>query len=398
MKKYDVVIVGARCAGAATALLLSRKGYRVLLVDRARFPSDTVCTLHVRQPGVAALARWGLLDDLDATGCPPLDWTVVETAGVRIEGCPPPLEGIRASRAPRRIVLDNLLAAAAQTAGATFWDGCAVESVLWEDGRVAGVRCQAPGVGTTAVRAPLVIGADGVRSSVSRYVKAGTLLEHPTMTCVYYAFWSGLELGRELYSWEGGGISVLPTNDGLTLVTLTYPISEFDRVRRNAFESYMDTIRTRTPDLYERISPGKVEERLYAMGHQPNYVRQATGPGWALVGDAGVHRDPATGQGMSAAFAQAEMLVGQLDGDLADHARTSEALRRFGEERDAVMIPEYHVTRHIAKLTIPPRLRELLELIKDDQELTDAWLGGSAGVVTREQFRELLYSRHPVAH
>ena len=397
MTRYDVVVVGARCAGAATALLLSRKGYRVLMVDRARFPSDTVCTLHVRQTGVAALARWGLLDDLDATGCPPLDWTVVEAAGVRVEGCPPPFEGIRASRAPRRIVLDNLLAEAAQTAGATFWDGCAVEDVLWEDGRAAGVRCQAPGIGTTVVRAPLVIGADGVRSAVSRYVQAGTLLEHPTMTCVYYAFWSGLEIGRELYSWEGGGVSVLPTNDKLTLVTVTFPISEFAQVRRSAFESYLNTLRTRTPDLYERMSSGKVEERLYAMGHQPNFLRHATGPGWALVGDAGVHRDPATGQGMSAAFVQAEMLAGQLDGDLADHARTAAALRRFGEQRDAMMIPEYHSTLQVAGLTAPPRLKELLELIKGDQELTDAWLGGSAGVVTREQFRELLYSRHPAA-
>ncbi|GCB48181.1 NAD(P)/FAD-dependent oxidoreductase [Streptomyces sp. NL15-2K] len=397
MSGYDVVVVGARCAGAATALLLSRKGYRVLLVDRARFPSDTVCTLHIRQTGVAALARWGLLDDLDATGCPPLEWTVVEAAGVRVEGCSPPLDGIRASRAPRRMVLDNLLATAAQAAGATFWDGCVVEDVLWEDDRVAGVRCRAPGGGTMVIHAPLVIGADGVRSAVSRYVKAETLLEHPTMTCVYYAFWSGLEMGRELYSWEGGGISVLPTNDGLTLVTVTYPISVFDQVRRNAFESYLDTIRTRTPGLYERMSQGKVEERLYAMAHQPNFVRQAAGPGWALVGDAGVHRDAATGHGMSAAFAQAEMLAGHLDGDLADHARTSAALRRFGEQRDAMMIPEYHATRQVATLTVPPRLKGLLELIKDDQELTDAWLGGSAGVVTREQFRELLYSRHPAA-
>jgi flavin-dependent dehydrogenase len=221
------------------------------------------------------------------------------------------------------------------------------------------------------------------------------VLEHPTMTCVYYAFWSGLTMGRELYSWEDGGISVLPTNDDLTLVTVTYPISVLDQVRKNAFESYPDTLQTRTPGLYERISQGKLEERLYAMAHQPNFMRQAAGPGWALVGDAGVHRDAATGHGMSAAFAQAEMLADHLDRDLAGHTRTSGTLRRFGERRDAMMIPKYHATRQVATLTVPPRLKELLELIKGDQELTDAWLGGSAGVVTREQFRQLLYSRHP---
>jgi flavin-dependent dehydrogenase len=392
--EYDVVIAGARCAGSTTAMLLSRKGYRVLLVDRARFPSDTVCTLHIRQTGVAALARWGLLERLDATGCPPLDHTVVETAGIRVEGCPPPLEGIRSSRAPRRIVLDRLLATAAQEAGAVFRDRCAVEDVVWADDRVVGVRCREAGR-TTLVRAPLVIGADGVRSTVARLARAGTVLEHPTLTCVYYAYWSGLDIGRELYSWDGGGLSVIPTNDGLTMITVTYAIGEFDRVRRDATETYVDTIRTRTPGLCERVAAGRMEGRLYAMGHQPNFVRQATGPGWALVGDAGVHKDPATGQGISAAFAQAELLAAELDGDLAHRARTDAALARYARRRDELMIPDYQATIEVARLALPPRLRELLELIKDDQELTDAWLGGSAGVVTREQFRALLYHRYP---
>ncbi|HSD78215.1 MAG TPA: FAD-dependent monooxygenase, partial [Solirubrobacteraceae bacterium] len=106
-ESYDAIVVGARCAGSPTAMLLARRGYRVLLVDRAAFPSDTMSTHLVHPPGVAALARWGLLDRLAATGCPPVERYSFDFGPVTIAGSPRPIDGIAHAYCPRRTILDR---------------------------------------------------------------------------------------------------------------------------------------------------------------------------------------------------------------------------------------------------------------------------------------------------
>src|SRR5215472_6605246 len=151
---YDAIIVGARAGGSPTAMLLARKGHRVLLVDRASFPSDTLSTHYIHQPGVARLRRWGLLDQLIATGCPPSRSLVFDVGPFALTGAPPPSDGVADGYAPRRTVLDSLLMGAAAEAGAEVRTGFPVDEIVFENGAVVGIRS-----GTKVERARLVIGA-----------------------------------------------------------------------------------------------------------------------------------------------------------------------------------------------------------------------------------------------
>jgi 2-polyprenyl-6-methoxyphenol hydroxylase-like FAD-dependent oxidoreductase len=168
--QYDAIVVGARCAGSPTAMLLARKGYKVLVVDRATFPSDTVSTHIVHPPGVAALRRWGLLDRLVATGCPPIDTYAFDFGPFTLAGAPGTDEA-PVAYGPRRTVLDKLLVDAASEAGAEVRERFTVEEVVVEDGQVTGVRGHGRGGRTVTERARVVVGADGRHSLVARAVR-----------------------------------------------------------------------------------------------------------------------------------------------------------------------------------------------------------------------------------
>src|ERR1700730_13572400 len=136
---FDVIVVGARCAGSPTAMLLAQQGHRVLVVDRATFPSDTLSTHVVHAPGVAALQRWGLADRLAATGCPPIDTYAFDFGPIAIEGAPG-TDDSPVAYCPRRTVLDKLLVDAAADSGAEVREGFTVEEIVFDDERVVGIR------------------------------------------------------------------------------------------------------------------------------------------------------------------------------------------------------------------------------------------------------------------
>src|SRR4051812_11286049 len=167
---YDAIVVGARCAGSPTAMLLARQGHRVLVVDRATFPSDTVSTHLIHAPGVAALARWGLLDRVTGTGCPAIESYSFDFGPFAITGRPHPADGVATAYAPRRTVLDKILVDAAADAGAEVREGFTVEEVLVEDGAVVGIRGHDAGGSPVVERARVVVGADGRNSHVVRAV------------------------------------------------------------------------------------------------------------------------------------------------------------------------------------------------------------------------------------
>src|SRR5262245_52682164 len=192
-KHYDVIILGARCAGSPTAMLLARKGYRVLVVDRARFPSDTVST-HVVQPlAAAALARWGLLDRLTATGCPPVGTFAFDFGPVQITGAPG-TEAAPFAYCPRRTVLGELLVDAAAEAGTEIREGFTVDRLIVEDGRVAGVEGRGEDGRRAAERAAVVVGADGRHSLVAETVRPGEYHQRPALECCYYTYYRGLPM------------------------------------------------------------------------------------------------------------------------------------------------------------------------------------------------------------
>jgi flavin-dependent dehydrogenase len=380
---YDVIVVGARCAGASTAMLLARAGHRVLMVDRAVFPRDTLSTLYIQQRGVAQLNRWGLLDRVAAL-CPALDRVSYRIGDARLEGCSRPFDGVRSAYAPRRHTLDALLAEEAVAAGVEFRSGCTVEELIWEDGRVTGVRLRGRDRTPVAERARLVVGADGMRSTVAALTGAATLVEHAPQTCVYYTFWESAADHFELYEAEGQWIGAVPTNDGLTLVQAYFPQRAFDRIRGDALAGYLENVRTAAPDLHARMLDGGRAERLYGTGEQRNFFRTAAGAGWVLVGDAGHHRDSITAKGITHAFIQAQLLADRLSeqcaGELANQGALDAALERFARERHAALIDDYHDTLSTARLSTPPhRVAMFREMAGDPQRVEDFFsaMGGA---------------------
>ncbi|MEV6960290.1 NAD(P)/FAD-dependent oxidoreductase [Streptomyces sp. NPDC051207] len=382
---YDAIVVGARCAGASTALLLSRAGYRVLLVDKGTYGSDVLSTHLIHQPGVAALARWGLLDRVRASGCPPLTHTVYEVADIRLEGCARGVGGHREGFAPRRRFLDALLVDAAVAAGTEFRERCRVTGLLRDGtGRVVGVEARHGGR-TFTERARLVIGADGMRSEVARLAAAPYTVRDPLLTCAYYTYWQDVPACLELYERPGGWVAAVPTNDGATLVLAYFPQSRFDEVRTDAHRAYQEQIRRTAPALGERLIGRQPVERLRGTGDQQNFFRRAAGPGWVLVGDAGHHKDSITARGISDAFWQVETLARGLEGTLGgDPVRLDAALARFAEERDGRLTPGYEATLGVARLDPHEQRLSLLRAVQSDPELTAIYFDMVAGIASAE--------------
>src|SRR5687767_4020519 len=237
---YDVIVVGARCAGSPTAMLLARKGYKVLAVDRATFPSDTVST-HILHPlGADALARWGLLDRLTATACPPIHTYTYDFGPFTIAGSPG-TPNAPVAYCPRRTILDKLLIDAAADAGAEIREGFVVEEILQKDGRVVGIRGHAKGGAAVTETADVVVGADGRHSLLAETVRPEQYHEKPPLLAAYYTYWSNLPMnGRfETYIRPDRGFAAAPTHDGLTLIVMGWPYAEFDANKRDVEGNYL---------------------------------------------------------------------------------------------------------------------------------------------------------------
>ncbi|MEU6770336.1 NAD(P)/FAD-dependent oxidoreductase [Streptomyces sp. NPDC046759] len=382
---WDVIVIGARCAGSPTAMLFAQQGYRVLLLEKARFPQDTLSSHYIHMQGVALLNRWGLLDRIRDTGCQPITHESYEGPGVRIEGFSLPIDGLRTTYAPRRYVLDPVLADGAVAAGVEFRQSCAVNDLVFEGDRVVGVRYTTPGGAEATDRARLVVGADGMRSLVARKAGAQNVVEHPRMTCTYYSYWAGVPAHFELYERPGRWIGVLPTNDDLTLLMAYFPQEDFSEVRKAVEPAYLDAFRTTAPELYERMSAGRRVEQLYGTGHQENFFRKAFGPGWVLVGDAVNHKDSITARGITEAFVQAQTLTEYIGDGLHDDAALKAALRRYENELSNEALNHYQGALNVAELKPEGRV-EMLRKLVGHQEQIDRYFSTLSGACSIDDF------------
>jgi flavin-dependent dehydrogenase len=338
---YDVIVVGARCAGSPTAMLLARLGYRVLVVDRATFPSDSMRAHLVRGGGITSLERWGLLGKVAASGCPPLHRITVDLGDFPLTMPVAAREGVGTMYGPRRFVLDAILVEAAAVAGAEVREGFTVHEVVREGGRVVGIRGAVRGGREVTERARLVIGADGMYSLVASAVSAPVYDVHPTSACTYYGYFGDVPV-------EGGWIAyhpdhfavAIPTNDGLALVAVATPIARFAEFKTDLEGAFFRTL-SRVPWIAAHVRPERRAERWRGSGDLPTFFRKPYGPGWALVGDAGYHRDPIPAQGISDAFRDAELLVGAIAAGFEGQMPLEEAMADYERRRNEAARPTY---------------------------------------------------------
>jgi 2-polyprenyl-6-methoxyphenol hydroxylase-like FAD-dependent oxidoreductase len=366
--------------------LLARQGYRVLLVDRATFPSDTVSTLVIHARGVAALRRWGLLDRVVGTGCPAIESYSFDFGAFTLTGTPRPIDGSSTAYAPRRTVLDKILLDAAAEAGVEVRERFVVDEVLVDDGAVVGIRGHSDGGVAVSERARIVIGADGRYSRVAKAVGATQYNEKPLLNWPYYTYWSGLPVdGFEVFVRPDRGGGAIPTNDGLTLLIVGWPYAEANAYKADVEANYLATLEL-VPELAARVRTATREAR-FAGGSTPNYFRQAFGPGWALVGDAGYSKDPITAQGISDAFHDAEACAAALDEAWSGRREIGEAMGEFQRRRDEHAAPRYELATQLGTLEAPPpELAQLLASLAGNQDGMNDFASLIAGSLSPADF------------
>ena len=380
---FDAIVVGARCAGSPTAMLLGRRGHRVLLVDRATFPSDTISTHFIWQHGMACLKRWGLLDRVLATNCPPFRTMGVDLGAYQLTGDPPAVDGVAEICVPRRTVLDKILIDAAAEAGVEVREGFSVTAVTSSNGQVTGVRGHGRGGAEVEERARIVVGADGRNSLVAKAVKAKEYNAKPALSCGYYAYWSGvLPHIPALHPQPRRVVITFPTNDELTVTYVAFPRGEFEEVRSDPERHLVNALRL-VVDLEGPFRAAARIERVRGTSDLRNFFRHPWGGGWALVGDAGYHKDPILAQGISDAFRSAEWLADAVHAGLSGARPLNEALEEYQRTRDEKLAPMYELSCSLATLEPPsPETLALYQALRTNPAERNRFFGTLGGAVS----------------
>jgi 2-polyprenyl-6-methoxyphenol hydroxylase-like FAD-dependent oxidoreductase len=341
---YDALVVGARCAGAATAMLMARCGLKVLVIDRGRYGADAISTHALMRGGVLQLQRWGLLPRIAAAGTPAVHTTEFHYGEDVVRVDIRPQHGVDALYAPRRTLLDTTLVDAARAAGAEVRHGCSLSAlVLRPNGRIGGAVILADDGQPVEISADLVVGADGIGSTVARLAGAHVQREGRHATAVLYGHCRGLRAKE--YAWyyqEGVGAGVIPTNGGAHCVFVALPPARFrDDIRHDVAAGYARALTEASPSLAADVASSRFEGELAIFAGRRGLMREAWGPGWALVGDAGYFKDPLTAHGMTDALRDAELLAaaasqGSASAFAAYEAQRDDLSRRLFEVTDDI--------------------------------------------------------------
>jgi menaquinone-9 beta-reductase len=368
-ESFDVIVVGARCAGAPLATMLARAGLQVCVIDRDRFPSDTLSTHGIQPTGVRVLERLGLLDSLIELAPPMVRGRMVfGELNVAIDD----IVGITGAPvlSVRRITLDEILIRTAAEAGAEVRTGTAVTGLVTEGGRVAGVATAAG-----ELRAPLVVGADGTRSTIAKLVGAGEY--HPTANgrVFMWAYYEGDPTNGEMWIGKVGDHAylVMPTDAGLCLVAACPSIDRRDEVRADRAAVYEDGVRA-WPELRDHVAGLTRVGAIHTMANMHGFFRESAGPGWVLVGDAGHFKDPTPGQGIADALRQVEKLAGAVECGLGGDARgADDVLHEWWRWRDEDAWEMYWFAHDVgAAGPTPPLRHEVERRIAADPALAEA--------------------------
>jgi flavin-dependent dehydrogenase len=352
---YDVIVVGARCAGSPTAMLLARAGHRVLLLDRSTFPSDKLSTHYIQPDGVKRLEEWGLLDAVIAAGTPKIETFTVYNGDTLL--MQPPQDGV--AYCPRRYLLDKILVDAAVAAGAELREGFLVEEITMDGESVTGIVGRTRDGDKVGEQATYVVGAEGHHSIVADTVKAEKYNDREALTGGYYSYFSGVEMsGAEVYISDRGGVLAFPTNDGRVCIAAGGARENFHEYRAD-IEGGFFHILDGAPSFAAKVRAGKREERWMGTADVPNFFRKPYGPGWALVGDAGYMKDPTTGLGIADAFRDASLLAKALDDVLSKRAAPEDALSGYQRQRDEAAGPMYALTLQMASGEMSAALGEM---------------------------------------
>jgi 2-polyprenyl-6-methoxyphenol hydroxylase-like FAD-dependent oxidoreductase len=347
MKGFDAVIVGARCAGAATALLLSRAGARVLLVEKGSYDTDTLSTHALMRGGVMQLHRWGVLPAITAAGTTPVRSTTFSYSTGDVTVAIEPRYGVDALYAPRRQLLDRVLVDAAIASGVEVEYGVRVMDVIRNDqGRVCGVVA-ASGGQPRQLEADTVIGADGLYSTIARHVSPAILVPGQHKTAVLYSYWRGLDVGG--YYWRftpRACMGAIPTNDEATCAFVSVSPDRFnDEMRGDPLTAYRRWLSDAAPALDVHFESAIRVEPVRGFGGHAGYIKASTGPGWALVGDAAYFKDPLTAHGITDALRDAELLVRAIQ------QGTTAALEQYERTRLDLSHRLFAITDEVASLS-----------------------------------------------
>ena len=377
----DVAVVGARCAGSAAAIALARAGRRVVALDRVAFPADANSTHLLWPAGVAELKALGAFDRVRALGAPPLPVAIGVGGGYTVRGHFTPVDGIDHAWCVRRTGLDAALVETAREAGAEVRERTRVTAVLWDRSRAVGVRYEDAAGAAHELRASLVVGADGRRSTVAGLVGARVpYRSRPSGRACFYAYWNdGRPDWRHVAAqWRVGAElgTAFPCDAGLVLVLLQPPrrrTSEFAADREGVYLATVASI----SGLAERLDGSQLAGKVRSATDLESYFRRSSGPGWALAGDAGHFKDPVTAQGIRDAL-RFGRLLGESAAATLDEPRALDAALATWERRrelecletyqwtdalargESMTLLERELYRHAART--PPLAREMLDV------------------------------------
>jgi flavin-dependent dehydrogenase len=384
---YDAIIIGAGVAGSPTALLTARAAHKILLLDKPK-AGENPATEIMWTGATFKLDRWGLLEEFQALGAPPIRKVRVDFNGAVLEGSPSGLGGVRDFYVPRRAALDKMLLEEAARVGVEVRQDFDVTEIVRVGTRVTGVRGRTKSGEMVEESAKIVVGADGRNSIVAQTVKPDLQKEGPAGCAYYYALWSGIKAEHmEVVIGDGKAYGWAPTHDGLTRIFAAWTKEAFPRSAQDAEGTYQKILKS-DPRVSDLLSGGKMEGKIVGTAFGiPAFMRSCYGPGWALVGDAGCYENPLAAHGIQNAFRDAEWMSMALDNTFAGRSPAQDALRDFETNRNEAEIPLYDSAERRSTLAPPPQnVHRLIKALAGKQDDIDAFFGVDAGTVNFSDF------------